>query len=297
MTERKARKKKKLGSYPFISVVFSITIALTVLGLFGWVLLHSNRLGNQIRENVEVQVFLNKGLSKSEINKIQSQIAVKKYILYKEEIPQVNLITKEQAAREFIEATGEDFKDFLGDNPLRDLLSVNLKLGYQSTDSLMYIKSDIEKIAGIFEVDYEENLVELINQNVARIGFILIAIAVFALLVVVVLINNTIKLALFSQRFLIRSMQLVGATSNFIRKPFLTRSLLYGLIGGVMASIILYSFTVYLNSLIDGLRELQDVLGFAIIFGSIILIGIIVGYLSSRRAVRKYLNMSLDELY
>lgn len=296
MEEKKVRKKRKLGSYPFASVVFSITVALLVLGLFGWLLLHSSRLGTRIQENIEVQVYLNKNISQSDITKIRTAIASKPYILVKDE-PQISLITKEQAAQQFVDATGEDFKDFLGDNPLRDLFAVKVKGSHQSLDSLNKIKAEIESIRGVFEVEYEESLIESINDNLTKIGFILLGIAIFALLVVIILINNTIKLALFSQRFLIRSMQLVGATSSFIQRPFLYRSMIYGFFAGVLACGIIYGFTVYMNSIIEGLEELQDMNGFLILFSLILIMGIIVGYFSSLRAIRKYLKMSLDELY
>ena len=296
MQEKKPRKKRKLGGYPFISVVFSITVALLVLGLFGWMVLHSSRLGNQIQENIEIQIYLNKDLSMSDINKIKQTVATKPYTLKKTD-PQVVLITKERAAEQFIKDTGEDFKQFLGDNPLRDLLTVKISSQYQTVDSLGRIKKEIERIMGVFEVDYQESLVESINQNLTKIGLVLVGISTFSLLVVIILINNTIKLALFSQRFLIRSMQLVGATSMFIRKPFLYRSMLYGLLSGVLASGILYGFSLYMNTIIDGLAELQDMRDFMFLFGLIVIMGIVVGYFSSLRAVRKYLNMSLDELY
>ncbi len=297
MEEKKARKKRKLGSYPFTSVVFSVTVALCVLGLFGWILLHSARLGSQIQESVEIQIYLNKNITQLDVTKIQTAIAAKPYTLIKNNTPQVDFISKEEAAEQFIEDTGEDFKEFLGDNPLRDLLSVKIYGAYQSSDSLSMIKKDIEAIRGVFELDYEESLVESINQNITKIGFILLGVAGFALIVVVVLINNTIKLALFSQRFLIRSMQLVGATGSFIQRPFLRRSILYGLISGLLASGLIYGFTIYMNNTIDGLYELQDVEGFILLYSSILILGMIVGYLSSLRAIKKYLKMSLDELY
>jgi len=296
MEEKKARKKRKLGSYPFVSVVFSITVALLVLGLFGWLLLHSSRLGTQIQENIEVQVYLNKNISQSDITKIRSSIAAKPYTLVKES-PQITLITREEAAAQFVQDTGEDFKDFLGDNPLRDLFAIKVKGSYQVLDSLNLIKADIEGMRGVFEVEYEESLIESINENLTKIGFILLGIAVFAMFVVIILINNTIKLALFSQRFLIRSMQLVGATSSFIQRPFLYRSMFYGFIAGVLACVVIYGLTTYMNSIIEGLSELQDVRGFAILYSIILVMGIIVGYFSSLKAIRKYLKMSLDELY
>ncbi|MEM6829668.1 MAG: permease-like cell division protein FtsX [Bacteroidota bacterium] len=296
MEDKKQRKKRKLGSYPFASVVFSITVALLVLGLFGWMVLHSSKLGNQIQESIEIQVYLNKDLSQSDLNKIKNTLESKPYTLIKDE-PQITLITREEAAREFIKDTGEDFKDFLGDNPLRDLYSIKITPSYQSVDSLNYVKKEIEAIRGVFEVTYEENLVESINQNLTKIGFVLVGIAIFSLLVVIILINNTIKLALFSQRFLIRSMQLVGATSSFIRKPFLYRSVWYGLLAGIISSIALYAFTLYMNSLIEGLAGLQNAEGFLILYSLIIIMGMLVGYFSSLRAIKKYLKMSLDELY
>ncbi|MEP1032883.1 permease-like cell division protein FtsX [Ekhidna sp.] len=296
MEEKKTRKKRKLGSYPFASVVFSITVALLVLGLFGWLVLHSSRLGTRIQESVEVQVYLNKNINQSDITKIRTAIAAKPYTLVKD-APQIVLITKEEAAKQFIEATGEDFKDFLGENPLRDLFAVKVKGSYQALDSLNKIKAEIEGIRGVFEVEYEESLIESINENLTKIGFILLGIAIFALIVVIILINNTIKLALFSQRFLIRSMQLVGATSSFIQRPFLYRSMMYGLFAGIFSCGIIYGFTIYMNSIIEGLEELQDTNGFLILFSLILIMGIIVGYFSSLRAIKKYLKMSLDELY
>ncbi|WP_436517092.1 cell division protein FtsX [Ekhidna sp. To15] len=296
MEEKKTRKKRKLGSYPFASVVFSITVALLVLGLFGWLLLHSSRLGTRIQESVEVQVYLNKNISQSDITKIRTTIASKPYVLIKD-VPQITLITKEEAAQQFVEATGEDFKDFLGDNPLRDLFALKVKGSYQALDSLNKIKAGLEGMRGVFEVEYEESLIESINENLTKIGFILLGIAIFALIVVIILINNTIKLALFSQRFLIRSMQLVGATSSFIQRPFLYRSMMYGFFAGVLSCGIIYGFTVYMNSIIEGLEDLQDTNGFIVLFSLILIMGIIVGYFSSLRAIKKYLKMSLDELY
>ncbi len=297
MEDKKPRKKRKLGSYPFASVVFSITVALLVLGLFGWLILHSSRLGEKIQANIEIQVYLNKDLSRSDINKLRQVISSKPYTSVEEDEAQVTLITKEEAAQQFISDTGEDFKEFLGDNPLRDLLTVKISPDYQSLDSLNLIRRELDSMRGVFEVEYEESLVESLNQNLARIGFVLVGIAIFSLLVVIILINNTIKLALFSQRFLIRSMQLVGATSSFIRKPFLRRSVFYGTLAGILASGILCGFTLYMNTLIDGLAELQDPSGFAILFSLILIMGVVVGYFSSLRAIRKYLKMSLDELY
>lgn len=296
--EQKTRTKRKLGSYPFVSVTFSITLALFVIGLFGLMALHANKLTTLIQENIELQVFLDKQIAAGEISKISRTIGSKPYVIKEEDnTPRVKLITRDEAAERFIEDTGEDFKEFLGENPLRDALVINVKPGYQSADSLKMIRKDIEQMSGVYEVSYVESLVESINENLAKIGMVLIGFFIILLAVVVILINNTIKLALFSQRFLIRSMQLVGATSGFIRRPFLRRSAWYGFMAGALASMMLLGLMFYANERIEDIRQLQDPENLAILFGSLVVLGVVVGYLSTYRAVRKYLQMSLDELY
>ena len=295
--EQKTRKKRKLGSYPLLSVVFSITLALLVIGMFGMILIHAKKLTRVIQENIEIQVFLNKDITNTEISKINRSLGTKSYVLQKDGNPSINLITKSEAADQFIADTGEDFKDFLGDNPLRDLLVINIEPGFQATDSLNWIKAEIESINGVYEVSYVESLVESINTNLKKIGAFLIGFSLILILVVVILINNTIKLALFSQRFLIRSMQLVGATGRFIRSPFLKRSVWYGLLSGIFASVALYGLMLYANEKIEDLSQLQDQKSLLLLFAALTFLGILVAFLSTYRAVRKYLKMSLDELY
>lgn len=295
--EQKVRKKRKLGSYPFLSVTFSITLALFVIGLFGLVLIHANNLTRLIQENIEVQVFLNKTITTSEVTKIERAIGSKSYILINQGKPRITFTSKEQAAKDFMSETGEDFTRFLGENPLRDHFVINLKPGYHSTDSLRMVKKELESIRGVYEVTYVESLVESIQSNLAKIGFILIGFSLILFLIVVILINNTIKLALFSQRFLIRSMQLVGATGRFIRTPFLIRAGLYGMIGGVVASCGLMVALYYASSKVEDLKALGDRDRLLILFISLIVIGCVVGVLSTYAAIRKYLRMSLDELY
>lgn len=248
-----------------------------------------------IQENVEIQVFLNKPVGSNEITRIQKTILSKPYVSVSEQ--NLTFITKEEAARDFIEETGEDFSELLGDNPLRDLFVVKINPQYQSVDSLEQIKTDIESIRGVFEVSYVESLVSSINKNLAKIGVILVGIAMIFLFVVVILINNTIKLALFSQRFLIRSMQLVGATGSFIKRPFLKRAAWHGFLAGFVASLLLFGLTTYANTRIEDLEQLQTQRDLAILFGTLVVLGILVAFSSTYRAVNKYLKISLDELY
>jgi len=295
--EQKTRKKRKLGSYPFVSVTLSITLALMVIGIFGLLVVHTKKLTLNIQESIEIQVFLNNQLTNTEITRINRSISSQPYTLNKESTPGVRFISKEEASKQFIEETGEDFTEFLGDNPLRDLLVVNIAPEYQATDSLKMITEEIESMNGVFEVAYVESLIESINDNITKIGLIMLGFFILLLIVVVILINNTIKLALFSQRFLIRSMQLVGAKGSFIRGPFLKRAVWYGFVAGTITCILLVAILYYANNRIEDLNKLQDHTQLAILFTSIILVGILVGYFSTYRAIRKYLGMSLDELY
>ena len=297
MEPRKPRKKRKLGSYPFISVTFSITLALLVIGLFGLLLVHTNRLTTIIQENVEVQVFLRKDIQPGERNRIQRVLTSKRYVPQNEDRTLVRFVSRDEAAEQFIKDTGEDFTQLLGENPLRDLFVLNVGQEYQSVDSLKLIEREIEALSGVYEVSYVESLVRSINQNLTKISVFLLGFAVILLIVVVILINNTIKLALFSQRFLIRSMQLVGATGRFIKRPFLNRALLYGAFAGLFTSGILYGLYQSALSKIEDLKQLQDEQSMLIIYGVLVLLGMIVAYLSTLLSVKRYLKTSLDELY
>ncbi len=294
--EKKFR-KKKLGSYPFISVILSITLSLLVIGLFGLILIYSTALTKVIQENIEIQVYLDKHITENERIKINKTISSQDYVLLKDNVPQITEITKEEAAKIFIQETGEDFVEFIGDNPLRDAMIIKIGPDFQSPDQMAEIRQEIETIRGVYEVSYVENLIESINGNLSKIALTLGGIATLLILVVIILINNTIKLALFSQRFLIRSMQLVGATASFIKSPFLQRALNYGLMAGLIASVFLFGFVHYANSRIEELAVIQTDQHVYILMASLILTGIIVGYASTWRAVNRYLKMSLDELY
>ena len=292
-----SNRRRNLGSYPFISVVFSITLSLFVVGLFGLLLMLTNALTTSIRENVEIQVYLNKPISDTEITRLQKVIGSKVYVRIDDNVQPVRHISKEQAAADFLKETGEDFSDFLGDNPLRDVLIVKIDPDYQATDSLTKVVSDISSLRGVYEVSYLSTLVEKINQNLAKVGGVLLGFAVLFLIVVVVLINNTIKLALYSQRFLIRSMQLVGATGAFIRGPFLKRATLYGMVSGVVSAGCIYLTNHYLNTVIEDLATLSEPRKQLLLYAVLVVLGIIVAWLSTYRAIKKYLKTSLDELY
>ncbi len=288
--------KKKLGSYPSVSVVLSITLALFAIGVFGAVVIYSKELEKAVKENIRIQVYLNSRVTKEDRARIEKALSVK-YFVPKNEKDVIQFVSKEEAEKQFISETGENFKKFLGENPLHDAYLIRVGESWQSKLSLTKIKAELEKIQGVFQVDFKENLIESINANITRIGLVLMGLVAVLLVIVVLLINNTLRLALFSQRFLIRSMQLVGAKKWFIQRPFLFRASMHGLLSGILASGLLVGLIYYATKRIQELKLLQNNDLLIKLIGSLLLLGIIVAVVSSYRAVNKYLKLSLDELY
>lgn len=290
-------KRKKLGSYPYHTVIFSITMALSVSGLFSLLLLHANTLSEIIKDKFEIHVYLEKDLQETELDSIKTRFTSFPFILKKEGKPQISYISREQAAETFRRETGEDFYKILGDNPLRASFILKIPHTYADSIKMSGIKSEISSVKGVYEVDYKENLITQINTNIRTVSIVLTAFALVLLLISVLMINNTLKLALFSQRFLIRSMQLVGATKGFIQRPFLFRALFQGLISGIIASAVLFIGLEYAYRFFPELKILTDYKIVYYIFAGLAAAGMIIGFFSSYRAVNKYLKMSLDELY
>ena len=290
-------RKKKLGSYPTLLVVFSITLALVVIGLFGLLLLHAQKLAEVVRENLEVQVYLDRDLPETELLRLQQDLGHLSFVAERAGKPQISFVSKEEGARQLLQKTNEDFRQFLGDNPLRDAYVLKIKPEYTDTLHLRQLERSVATQRGVFEVQYPQDLFASINDNVTRLSLVLLGFAAVLVLVVVILINNTIKLALFSQRFLIRSMQLVGATPLFIQRPFLRRATWQGLASGVLAALLLLALLQYAYLKVDELRLLRDDVRLGVLLLGVIGLGVVIGFLSSARAVHKYLKMSLDDLY
>lgn len=291
------RKKKTLGHFKFGSVLFSTTLSLFIVGLFGVILIQAKSLTTMIRENIEVQVFLVKNLETKEIEEIKTNLASRSFILQKADTLGLRYVTDEEAAATFIESTGEDFTKFLEDNPLRDSFVLTIAEEFQTNEQLEAIVAELEQVPGVFEVSYMMDLVDSINKNLLKVSLVLGGFILILIITVVMLINNTIRLALFSQRFLIRSMQLVGATRGFIRRPFLSRAFIFGLLSGAVASVILFALVKYTQANIEGFAMLQNPKMLLSLFGILILFGGVLSVFSTLRAVNKYLNMTLDELY
>jgi len=291
------RQKRKLGSFPFLSVIFSITLSLVVMGIFGIAFIYLKTLTSIIQSNVEVQVYLDKSTRDHDVKRLQKIMTTRPYIRSEDTMESIKFISKETAAEVFVRDTGEDFTKFLGDNPLRDAFSLRIINQYQSVDSLKYIEKDLSRLSGVYEVIFQESLIASINKNLRKIGVLFLGMTLILLVAVIVLINNTIRIALFSQRFLIRSMQLVGATKRFIRWPFLKRSLIYGLISGILASGIIFGIIQIAQYQIEDLNKLYDQEPLFILFSALIFLGLLISYLSTLSSMRRYFKISLDELY
>lgn len=282
--------KRRLRSSYFTSVV-SIALVLFIIGLLGVVMLNAKKIADNLKQNFTVMVVFKESATDANILAWQTKLNEKEWLA--ESI----YISKQQAAEEFKEEVGEDFVEFLGFNPLPATLEIHLKPEYAEEGKIHEIKAYLEQSNLVDEVRYQEMLIAKINRNVRKVSLILLAISAILAFISITLINNTIRLSIYSKRFIIKTMLLVGATRGFIRKPFLTKSLVQGAIGGVIAIGLLAAFVQALVSEIPELAELQDLREFAIIACSILLLGMVLSGISTYFAVNKYIKMKTDYLY
>ena len=292
----KVTSKKKLGGYPAIGVVISMSLALFVIGLFALLVLYSRELEKQVRQNITMQVYLRSNLTKNQRLQVENKLLTLPFIS-KEAGEKITFVSKEDAAKRFIAETGEDFTKFIGENPLRDAYLITIDPSYHTREQMDTIKSEIQKMNGVFQVFYVEGVIESVNDNVTKIGIFLMGLIVILLITVTLLINNTLRIALFSQRFLIRSMQLVGATRWFIQRPFIYRAAGYGLLGGAVAAVLLWMLSDYAQAQIVDLKLLHRGDQFMTLAILLMIGGIILSVVSTFLSIQKYLKMSLDELY
>ncbi|WP_426294641.1 cell division protein FtsX [Dyadobacter endophyticus] len=290
-------KKKKIGSYPNAMIVMSLTAALFLIGFCGLLVIQSKKLVSIIRQNIEVRVFINKEVSKAGQDSILRIIQAKPFVLNSGETKAITFVSKEEAAKEFIEGTKEDFATFLGENPLRDSYRVKIQEDYFEEAKLQQIKKELDQVKGVYEVVYQEDLADNINRNVTKIYIVLASFALVMLIIIVLLVNNTIKLAIYSQRFLIRSMQLVGATNGFIQKPYVLRGAIQGLVGGVVAALLLIGLQQLAVRNVEGLALLQEYDKIVILVLSVLGLGVAIGVASTYQSLARYLRMALDDLY
>lgn len=290
-------KKKKIGSYPNTMIVISLTAALFLIGFCAMLVIQSKKLVSIIRENIDVSIFVDKSLTEAGQDSILMEVKQKPYVQALGDSADITFVSKEQAAREFMEGNKEDFTAFLGENPLRDSYRVKVMEDYFEETKLKAIQQDLEKINGVYEVVYQENLADAINKNITKLYIVLASFALVMLIIIVLLINNTIKLAIYSQRFLIRSMQLVGATNGFIQRPFLMRGATQGVVSALIAAFFLIILEQVAVRNVEGMAQLQEYHKLALVLVMLVVLGILIGVVSTTQSLHRYLKMSLDELY
>lgn len=275
----------------YVSTVISISLVLLMVGLLGLILVHGQKLSNYVKENIVLNVIINEGTKEVDILQLQKQIEANSYV------KSTQYISKELAARNLTQDLGEDFIKFLGYNPLLSSIDVYLKADYANNQSIEILSKQLQKNPLINEVRYQKSLVDMINQNIRTISLVILGFGALLLIIAVALINNTIRLAIYSQRFIIKSMQLVGATRNFIRKPFIIYGALHGLIAGLIAIILLVLTLYFAQQQIPELVILTDYFEFGLVFLGVIAVGIFISCLSTYFAVTKYLKIKSYDLY
>ncbi len=286
--EGKIQKRRKVSYLPSI---ISIALVLFMMGLFGVILINGKTLSNHIRENFQLTVFFNSNTSEADIARVHKQIESSAYA------KKATYVSKEEAAKEFTKEIGQDFVSFIGFNPLLPSVELFLKSEFANTEKLKTIEAEIKKNKEVQDVIYQKSILEEINENTKTIGTILVSVSILFLLIAITLINNTIRLNLYARRFLIKSMQMVGATHGFIIKPCVIKSLLHGLYGGIIACILLSGLLYALPYWIEQINLLYNTTQFAILFVVIIIAGIIISMISSLISTNHYLKLKIDDLY
>ncbi len=277
---------KLRGAY-FLSIV-SITMVLIMIGFVALMIFNAKKLSDYAKKNIGFTVFLENGTKQAEIDRLENALQVAEYAVSAE------FVSKEQAALIMNEELGKDFTKILGYNSLPNSIEVKLKPEYTSEDSIEVIKKRLSRFEYIKDIYYQKSLVTFINDNVRKVSILAIVITGFLLMIAVSLINNTVRLSIFSKRMLIRTAQLVGATKSFIRKPFIFKSIYSGIISASISSLLLVSMVLVLQknfANIISIEGLIEIVSFIYVFG------IIITGISGRFAVDKYLRLKTDDLY
>ena len=290
MAKRDNRTLNKLRS-SYVTTVISIALVLFLLGIIGFLGLNTKKISDYVKENINIGIILKDNVKESDIIYLQKQLDASDYVKSTE------FISKDQAAESLKKDLGEDFVEFLGYNPLLSSINAKLYANYANNDSIAKIKEQLKKFPQIQEVFYQENLVQIVNQNIRKITFILLIISVLLLLISVSLINNTIRLSVYAKRFTIYTMQLVGASRGFIRSPFIVKSILQGVVSALFANILLLILISWLQQQFSGIVYFKDPVFMIFLMGGIFLVGMLITALSTFFAINKQLNSKLDKLY
>ena len=282
-------KKRIFKSY--LTSTISISMILFLIGVLGIVLLNAERLAKYVRENIGFTLVLNDGVQESEIADLQKSLKATDFV------KSVEYIDKETAAQRLKEELGEDFTGFLGYNPLLSSVDVKLLADYANPEKLVILEQKFMDYPQVKEVLFQRDMVNIINENVKKIGIVLVFFSGLLLFIFSALINNTIRISIYSQRFIINTMLLVGATDRFIRVPFVKRSIWFGILGAMAANLLLFILMVSYSRELTGIVDLEDFKIFGMVFTGVLLLGILISWSSTYFAVNKFLRLKFDELF
>ena len=285
----KYQKRKLISSY--ISVVISIALVLFLLGCLGLLVINSKKVADHFKEQVVMTIYLNDTAKEVEVNQLKKSLAMADYT------KEAKYVSKEEAAELMKAETGEDFMDFVGYNPLKNSIDVYLKADFVTTEQLTEITESLSNKTFIEEIRYDNDLVELMNDNVKKISFWVLVVSGLFTLIAVLLINSSIRLAVYSKRFIIKTMQMVGATKSFIRRPFVWKSVQLGIIGAIVALIGMAVVLYYLDITFPELELLRNTVVIVALFVGVFLLGVIITWISTFIATQRFLNLKTDQLY
>jgi len=285
----KYQKRRLRSSY--ISVIISISLVLFLLGILGLLVLNTKKVSNYFKESAAISLYLKNGIAKDKILNLQVSIDDQEFT------KSTKFISKEEAAEIYKKENGEDFMDFLGYNPLENSIDIYVKADYVSPEKMEEIENKYKDNQYVSSVSYDKPLINLLTKNVRRISFFILIFSGLATLIVVVLINSSIRLSVYSKRFTIKTMQMVGATKRFIRKPFVWNSVKLGMIGALLAIIELAAVLYYIDQVFPEFGIIEDRIEMTGLFGIIFLLGIILTWASTFLATQRFLNLRTDELY
>jgi cell division transport system permease protein len=291
MSERNSSNRRVAGSYAMSLV--SIMLVLFLLGVFAIFMMHARKLSNHIKENLGFEIVMNSDVKEANILRLQKELDAMPAVKSTE------YITKEEAISRLSQDLGEDFLNWLGNeaNPLLPSIDVRFHAAYANTDSIAVIESQLLENTDVKEVYYQKSLIDLINNNIRKIATLLMIVSLILLFIAIALIRNTIRLSIYAKRFLVRSMQLVGATESFIRRPFLKSGVAQGFFGGLLADLLLVGILYWISKRIPDLMLIQDMTVIVAILVGVIVLGVILAWFSTRAALDKFLKADLDKLY
>lgn len=285
----KFQKRRLISSY--FSVVLSVFLVLFLLGMLGLFIINSKKLADDFRENIAMTVFFKNEANDTIIKSFNAELKRAPFAKTFE------YVSKDAAAKQHTDIIGEDFVTFLGENPLQNSFDIHLKADYVYKDSIAKVESQLRKNPMISDIVYDKQLVNLVNDNIKKVSMWILIISGFFTIIAVLLINSSLRLSIHSNRFIIKTMQMVGATKAFIRKPFVLRSVRLGMIGAGLAVLALIGVLIYLESNFPDLGLLDDQLLIALVLVAVFAIGVLITWLSTYFATQRFLNLRTDDLY